>query len=94
MAFQPDRFLALSPEQSNSYMPFGLGKHKCPAADGSAYKFIAYLVVALLKEVGTGKGGAKLVFGDKALDSDLREPLPTGRDDARKWEITKARPSN
>ena len=87
LAFRPGRFgSAMSREQKQAYMPFGLAKHLCPAYHGFGDRIILLLVTLLSEMLGPGR--ASVVYNDVRLDTDPEAELPTGRCDMEKWVLT------
>ncbi|KAI1288739.1 hypothetical protein F5Y03DRAFT_404526 [Xylaria venustula] len=71
--------------RSQSYFPFGVGRHICPAAGGFGDKIITLLVVELVRRFGTAITGSKIHFG---LQRNRRfGPLPTGRGAMEDWVL-------
>lgn len=87
LEFRPGRFAELTKDQRDAYIPFGAGRHTCPAANGFAGNMIVLLVAVLLKSVGSVKIGAHIVFEDEILDKDETACLPTGRSASRNWVV-------
>ncbi|KAI0975323.1 cytochrome P450 [Xylaria arbuscula] len=78
--------------KSQSYFPFGVGRHMCPAAGGFGDKIITLLVVELVRRFKTAQTGLKIHFGlvDMAVPNYQRVrlgPLPNGRDLMEKWVL-------
>ncbi|KAK1992796.1 hypothetical protein LX36DRAFT_662091 [Colletotrichum falcatum] len=88
LEFRPGRSGALTRRQKDAYMPFGVGKNACPAANGFGRRMVASLVVVLVTRLGTRSSGARIRFGDDELDVFDGTPLPTGRDDMGAWVIS------
>ncbi|KAF6806510.1 hypothetical protein CSOJ01_08792 [Colletotrichum sojae] len=88
LEFRPSRFAALTQDQSDAYMSFGVGKNTCPAANGFGNRAIASLVVVLLSRLGSRESGARVCFEASGLDRDLKAPLPTGRSDMERWVVS------
>ncbi|KAI2604206.1 cytochrome P450, partial [Hypoxylon fragiforme] len=68
-----------------AYMPFGVGKHMCPAGPGTGFanRVVVILAVTLAKRLGTGGSGAAVV----GLDGDVGRLLPSGREDMEGWVL-------
>ncbi|KAF6830355.1 hypothetical protein CPLU01_07410 [Colletotrichum plurivorum] len=88
LEFRPGRFATLTQDQCDAYMPFGVGKNACPAANGFGNRAIAFLVVVLLSRLGSRESGARVCFGPSGLDRDVKAPLPNGRDDMEGWVVS------
>lgn len=87
LEFRPGRFTALTQDQCDAYMPFGVGKNACPAANGFGRRMIASLVAVLFNRLGSSESGARVWFGNDGLEGDARAPLPTGRGDMERWVV-------
>ncbi|KAI0140421.1 cytochrome P450 [Xylariaceae sp. FL1272] len=70
-----------------AYMPFSIGKHQCPAANGFGERMITLLVVKLIKRFGTRETSLKIHLGNTKLESNPMEPLPSGRTDLEGWVL-------
>lgn len=81
--FRPERFDSLSALQKDAYLPFSLGRHRCPAINGFGNRMITMLLVALGRTLSAEVGRVR--FGDDRLDQDNKAPLPTGRGDMGRW---------
>ncbi|KAK4233422.1 hypothetical protein C8A03DRAFT_19513 [Achaetomium macrosporum] len=75
--FRPSRFDSddFTPAQREAYIPFSVGRHKCPAAGGFGERMVTLLVVALGRGLGPRVGSIQR--GKKGL--------PTGRDEMEGW---------
>ncbi|KAL2146114.1 hypothetical protein VTI28DRAFT_5207 [Corynascus sepedonium] len=88
LAFRPARFDdgVLTPLQRDSYLPFSLPPHKCPAAgtrgnDASfGERMVVVLVVVLGRQLGRERG---MVFLGEEIG--VNGELPTGRDEMEEW---------
>ncbi|KAI8624198.1 cytochrome P450 [Xylariaceae sp. FL1651] len=69
------------------YMPFGVGKHICPAAAGFGERLITLLIVKLTQRFGTRQTGLELYLGDDDVQQRPATPLPSGRGDMEQWVI-------
>ncbi|CAH0042519.1 unnamed protein product [Clonostachys rhizophaga] len=89
LEFRPSRFEALTRNQKDAFMPFGIGRHACPASNSFAGKLIGILVVTLIKQLGTAESGTKIKFDDEELDDEchVMAPLPTGRSVTKNWVV-------
>ncbi|KAI2618995.1 hypothetical protein GGS26DRAFT_595683 [Hypomontagnella submonticulosa] len=74
-------------DMKRAYMPFSVGKHRCPAADKFGERAIMVLVVVLARALGTSQSGSRIRLGDRALERDLTLPLPSGRLDMEGWTL-------
>ncbi|CAJ2500741.1 Uu.00g035940.m01.CDS01 [Anthostomella pinea] len=90
LEFKPARFCrshVLTDDMKQAYMPFGAGKHVCPAAAGFGHRTIILLVVTLAKHFGTIESGLRIRDGDVALPRSPRSLLPSGREDMEGWTL-------
>ncbi|CAG9992131.1 unnamed protein product, partial [Clonostachys byssicola] len=89
LGFRPSRFETLSQNQKDAFMPFGIGRHACPAGNSFAGKLIAILVVTLIKQLETAETGTKIQFNDEELDDEcnVAVSLPTGRSATKNWVV-------
>ncbi|KAK3304181.1 uncharacterized protein B0T15DRAFT_400694 [Chaetomium strumarium] len=86
--FRPSRFDddKLTPAQREAYIPFSVGKHKCPAgaASGFGERMVTLLVVALGRRLGPSVG--RVQFGGRK-EKEKGKGLPTGRDEMEGWRF-------
>ncbi|KAK4454913.1 hypothetical protein QBC34DRAFT_289335 [Podospora aff. communis PSN243] len=87
LRFRPERFGALTEVQRRAYVPYSIGRHRCPAYGGFGNRMIAMLVVALGREMGRDRGKVRFERGDGGLEGEEKGVgvLPTGREDMEGW---------
>ncbi|KAI5923928.1 cytochrome P450 [Camillea tinctor] len=91
LRFRPARFdpAALTPRMRRAYMPFGVGKHQCPAAAGFGERMVALLILVLVRRFGVDAGGKLVRFdGEKACEGKGEGGvLPSCRHEMEAWTI-------
>ncbi|KAI1082111.1 hypothetical protein F5B20DRAFT_534384 [Whalleya microplaca] len=94
LQFRPSRFCSeqdinprLSKDMRQAYMPFGVGKHECPAKAGFGNRAIIILVVSLAKRLGSKNSGSEFILGSDKFQGNLKTPLPSGRKDMENWRL-------
>ncbi|KAI1094139.1 cytochrome P450 [Rostrohypoxylon terebratum] len=85
--FRPSRFQNCTANMDKAYMPFGIGRHRCPTATRFSYHVIVIIVVALAKRLGTKETGSEVIFNDPRLDRNPKRILPSGRMDMDSWVL-------
>lgn len=83
LEFRPERFENLTALQTETYFPFGLRPHVCPARSGFGERLVTLLVVPLVRTFDPAMVSVR--FDDKVLDGDAGAPLPTERADMEGW---------
>ena len=78
----------LSEDQKRAYMPFSVKPHICPAERGFGVRTIILLVTVLARQFGTRAKGARVVFNDNELDTNMAAVLPSSRGSAEAWIIS------
>ncbi|KAI0538912.1 hypothetical protein GGR58DRAFT_525527 [Xylaria digitata] len=73
--------------ETQSYFPFGVGGHICPAAGGFGEKIITLLVVELTRRFKTRQSGLIIHFGNVQVQERNSTPLPSGRGDMENWVL-------
>ncbi|XXH06134.1 hypothetical protein Hte_012579 [Hypoxylon texense] len=89
LQFRPSRWRAVSADMRRAYLPFGDGRHVCPAAGGFGYRAVVMFVAAMARRLGTRGSGARVDFGkrDAELQSRPDAPLPYGRQELEDWVL-------
>ncbi|KAI1262820.1 cytochrome P450 [Xylariaceae sp. FL1019] len=79
--------ISMSELKHLAYMPFSIGKHQCPAANGFGERMITMLVVELIKRFGTRETNLHIHLGNAELEKDPKAPLPSGRSESEGWVL-------
>ncbi|KAI0599060.1 hypothetical protein F4775DRAFT_138160 [Biscogniauxia sp. FL1348] len=90
LRFRPSRFhpAALTRHMRRAYMPFGVGKHQCPAASGFGERIVAVLLLVLVRRFGVKAGAQRVRLDEKACEEQgSGRLLPSCRHEMEAWTI-------